>query len=71
MTSCCELFVSVVLQKQSGFRVDSETCTFGTVVKGQYKMKSNFTIELVTFVDAGEFTGYFSKIVRRSDKRTK
>jgi len=50
------------------YRVDEETVTFGTVnSKGEYKAKSNFTIKLEVFVEAGAHTGYFVTLKRKLD----
>ncbi|XP_065913247.1 uncharacterized protein [Dysidea avara] len=52
------------------FKVDDETVTFGTVnSKGDYKPKSNFTIKLEVFVEAGAHTGYFVTLKRKLDGR--
>lgn len=52
--------------------MDTETCTFGIVNgKGEYRPKSNFTIELESFVDAGASTGFFAWITRKSDRKRK
>lgn len=54
------------------FKVDEEDCTFGLLLaKGQYKPKSNFIMELVTYVEAGNNSGYFVNITRRSDRLKK
>ena len=50
--------------------VDDETITFRTVNnKGEYKPKSNFTIKLQTYVEAGAYTGYFVILKRKSDSQ--
>ena len=54
------------------FKVDEATCTFGTITaKGEYKPRSNFTIQLVTYVEAGESTGYFARVKRKTDGLTR
>lgn len=54
------------------FKVDEETCTFGTITaKGEYKPRSNFTVHLVTYVEAGESTGYFARVKRKTDGLTR
>ena len=48
-----------------------DSCTFGTVsTKGEYREKSNFSIELETYVD-GDNAGYFAWVKRKSDGRRK
>ena len=64
------LFHKILYTQTQGFRVDPESCTFGMVVKGRYKPKSNFAIELVTHVEAGDHTGFFANITR-SESHTK
>ena len=50
------------------FRIDEDSCTFGMVTtKGEYKPKSNFTMRLECFVEAGASTGYFVWVKRKSD----
>ena len=54
------------------FKVDYEDCTFGLLLaKGQYKPKSNFTMELMTYVEAGSNSGFFANVTRRSDRLKK
>ena len=60
-----------VFQLQT-FRVDEEDCTFGMLMsKGFYKPKSNFIMELATYVEAASNSGYFVYITRRSDRLKK
>ena len=48
--------------------MDDEGVTFGVVnSRGEYKAKSNFSIKLETFVEAGANTGYFVTLKRKSD----
>ena len=51
----------------SVFRVDIDGCTFGTVNgKGEYKERSNFSMELEQYVD-GQDAGFFTWVRRKSD----
>ena len=52
--------------------MDVDRFTFGSVsAKDLYKPKSNFMIELETFVEAGDNTGYFAWITKASNKERK
>ena len=56
------------------FKVDEESCTFGQLLaKGEYRPKSNFIMELDTYVEVGPGTeaGYFVWVTRRSDRERK
>lgn len=54
------------------FKVDEEDCTFGLLTaKGHYKPKSNFIMELATYVEAGSSSGYFVHVTRRNDRLKK
>ena len=56
------------------FKVDEESCTFGQLsAKGQYRAKSNFIMELDTYVEAGPGTeaGFFVWITRRTNRERK
>lgn len=49
------------------YRQDADSCTVGLVTaKGEYREKTNFYIELDTFVDS-ENAGYFVFVTRKSD----
>lgn len=53
------------------FRVSLQDSTFGNVTaKGEYKERSNFSMELDTFVD-GQNAGYFVWVTRKSDNQRK
>ena len=65
LAACVMIIVYACIQS---FKVDYEDCTFGLLLaKGQYKPKSNFTMELMTYVEAGSNSGFFTNITRRSD----
>ena len=52
--------------------MDNETCRFGCVsAKREYKPRSNFKVELETFVEAGDNTVFFVWITRASNKERK
>ena len=54
------------------FRVDVEKCNFGSVsAKNEYKAKSNFLMELETYVEAGDNTGFFVWITKASNREKK
>ena len=56
------------------FKVDEESCTFGLLLaKGEYRPKSNFIMELDTYVEAGPGTEavFFVWITRRSNRERK
>ena len=45
-------------------------CTFGLISKDhRYKPKSNFSMKLKTFVEAGPHTGFFVLVTRKSDRQ--
>ena len=53
------------------YRVSVQDCTFGNVTaKNEYKERSNFSVELDTFVD-GQNAGYFVWVTRKSDNQRK
>lgn len=53
----------------ASFRVDTGSFTFGIISsKGEYKAKSNFSIELETYVEAGSNTVFFAYVTKKSDK---
>ena len=53
------------------YRVSLQDCTFGNVTaKNEYKERSNFSMELDTFVD-GKNAGYFVWVTRKSDNQRK
>lgn len=62
--------VTLVLLLQY-YRVDMQKCSFGTVTaKGEYREKSNFSMELDKYVD-GTNAGFFVWISRKSDNLRK
>lgn len=67
-TRLCNVECFFVLDScQQHYRTDEASCTFGTVsAKGEYRAKSNFFMELDTYVD-GESAGYFVWVQRKSD----
>lgn len=49
---------------------DRET-TFGLVRKKIYYPKSDFGMQLLEFVSAGSFTGYFCTVTREMDRKSR
>ncbi len=55
LAKCTSFAVSL-----QSFKVDADDCTIGLLLaKGYYKPKSNFIMELVTYVEGGSNSGYF------------
>ena len=61
-------YVMMIYDDTQGFKIDHEDCTFGQIMaKGKYKPRSNFIMELETYVEAGSNTGFIVWVTRRSD----
>ena len=53
------------------YRQDFDDCTVGVVLAtGEYRAKTNFFIDLETFVE-GKKAGFYAKVKRKSDGRTR
>lgn len=66
--ACYSTDLSISLQY---FRQDPESCTVGTILAtGEYRPKTNFYIELDTFVES-QMAGFFATVKRKSDGETR
>lgn len=64
----------MILFVLQGFKVDVDDCTFGQILsKNRYRSRSNFIMELETFVEGGgnNSAGFYVWITRRSDRLRK
>ena len=57
------------LSLQNNFHDDELTNTFGIMKKDRYVPKSDFSIKLITMVEAQENTGYVAEVIRDVDNQ--